>query len=132
MRGTVSAAFLSCMLQAPVSRFHTITRILRISSVPVTDPDMAGHEEVVRLLLDRPEICVNVRNNDRLTTFMLAGQFGREGAARGGGETGAGRGGGQEQLRRMMDLPCLTETDWATTDRVSCCSFFIAPKRKIC
>ena len=62
---------------------------------------------------------------------MLAGQFGREGAARGVGEIGAGRGGGQEQLRRMMDLPCLTETDWATTDRVSCCSFFCTKKQNL-
>ena len=34
----------------------------------------SGHTEVTKILLAQPAICVNIRNNDRLTTFMLAMQ----------------------------------------------------------
>jgi hypothetical protein len=30
--------------------------------------------KVVEYLLEQPNICLNIRNNDRLTTFMLAMQ----------------------------------------------------------
>ena len=75
----------------------------------------SGHTEVTKLLLAQPAICVNIRNNDRLTTSMLAMQVGRD--ALGWTNSGSGSGSGQEQLRNMMDLPVLGEMDWARNDK---------------
>ena len=36
----------------------------------------SGHSNVVQFLLEHPDIDVNRRNNDRLTSFMLAMQSG--------------------------------------------------------
>ena len=81
-----------------------------LGCVPLMYACGSGHLEVVNLLLSKPGICVNIRNNDRLTCFMLAMQVGRDAS----GWTGSG----QEQLKKMMDLPSLSEVDWARNDRV--------------
>ena len=62
---------------------------------------------MVRLLLGQPSTCLNIRGNDRLTTFMLAMQAGREVGARSG----------QEQLKRMIDIPATSEGDWVRNDK---------------
>ena len=79
----------------------------------------SGHVEVTKLLLEQPATCVNIRNNDRLTTFMLAMQVGRDpgGWTNGGSRASGSSGSGQEQLRKMMDLPALNEMDWARNDK---------------
>ena len=82
-----------------------------LGCVPLMYAAGSGHLEVVNLLLAQPGVCVNIRNNDRLTCFMLAMQVGRDAS----GWTGSG----QEQLKKMMDLPSLSEVDWARNDRVS-------------
>ena len=80
-----------------------------LGCVPLMYAAGSGQLEVVNLLLSQPGICVNIRNNDRLTCFMLAMQVGRDAS----GWTGSG----QEQLKKMMDLPSLSEVDWARNDR---------------
>ena len=45
-----------------------------LGCVPLMYAAGSGHVEVTKLLLSQPAICVNIRNNDRLTTFMLAMQ----------------------------------------------------------
>ena len=45
-----------------------------LGCVPLMYAAGSGHLEVVNLLLSHPAICVNIRNNDRLTCFMLAMQ----------------------------------------------------------
>ena len=80
-----------------------------LGCVPLMYAAGSGHSEVVSLLLSQPGVCVNIRNNDRLTCFMLAMQVGRDAS----GWTGSG----QKQLRRMMDMPALSEVDWTRNDR---------------
>ena len=75
----------------------------------------SGHLDVVTMLLSQPGVCVNIRNNDRLTCFMLAMQVGRDVSASDWGWTGSG----QKQLKKMMDLPALREADWTRNDRVT-------------
>ena len=81
-----------------------------LGCVPLMYAAGSGHLEVVNLLLSHPAICVNIRNNDRLTCLMLAMQVGRDPS----GLTGSG----QDQLKKMSDLPSLSEVDWARNDRV--------------
>ena len=45
-----------------------------LGCVPLMYAAGSGHLGVVRLLLAQPGVCVNIRNNDRLTCFMLAMQ----------------------------------------------------------
>ena len=45
-----------------------------LGCVPLMYAAGSGHTEVVSLLLSQPGVCVNIRNNDRLTCFMLAMQ----------------------------------------------------------
>ena len=45
-----------------------------LGCVPLMYAAGSGHLAVVRLLLAQPGVCVNIRNNDRLTCFMLAMQ----------------------------------------------------------
>ena len=85
-----------------------------LGCVPLMYAAGSGHTEVSKLLLAQPAICVNIRNNDRLTTFMLAMQVGRDAS---GWTNSGGSGSGQEQLRKMMDLPALGEMDWARNDK---------------
>jgi len=85
-----------------------------LGCVPLMYAAGSGHAEVTKLLLAQPAICVNIRNNDRLTTFMLAMQVGRDAS---GWTNSGGSGSGQEQLRKMMDLPALGEMDWARNDK---------------
>ena len=105
MLGTVWAVCPSCTLQG---KLHLPVNLFSASTYS------SGHLEVVNLLLSQPGICVNIRNNDRLTCFMLAMQVGRDAS----GWTGSG----QEQLKKMMDLPSLSEVDWARNDRVGSAS----------
>ena len=85
-----------------------------LGCVPLMYAAGSGHTEVTKLLLAQPAICVNIRNNDRLTTFMLAMQVGRDAS---GWTNSGGSGSGQEQLRKMMDLPAPGEMDWARNDK---------------
>ena len=48
-----------------------------LGCVPLMYAAGSGHTEVVSLLLSQPGVCVNIRNNDRLTCFMLAMQVSR-------------------------------------------------------
>lgn len=84
-----------------------------LGCVPLMYAAGSGHVEVTTFLLGQPAICVNIRNNDRLTTFMLAMQVGRDLASWGDGGTTSG----QEQLRKMMDRPAVHDTDWARNDK---------------
>jgi len=79
-----------------------------LGCIPLMYAAGSGQVEVVRLLLAHPATCLNIRGNDRLTTFMLAMQAGRE---PGGG------GSAQEQLKKMMDIPATSETDWVRNDK---------------
>ena len=47
-----------------------------LGCVPLMYAAGSGHKEVTKLLLTQSDICVNIRNNDRLTTSMLAMQVG--------------------------------------------------------
>ena len=49
-----------------------------LGCVPLMYAAGSGHTEVVSLLLSQPGVCVNIRNNDRLTCFMLAMQVRRD------------------------------------------------------
>ena len=97
-----------------------------LGCVPLMYAAGSGHLDIVTLLLSQPGICVNIRNNDRLTCFMLAMQVcilnviilifvlyckvGRDAS----GWTGSG----QKKLKKMMDMPALSEADWTRNDRV--------------
>ncbi|XP_023338524.1 uncharacterized protein LOC111709147 [Eurytemora carolleeae] len=87
-----------------------------LGCVPLMYAAGSGHLQVVEYLLEQPAICVNIRNNDRLTTFMLAMQLGGD-AGGWTGVQGGGGGGGQEHLKKLMDLPSLTDADWARNDK---------------
>ncbi len=54
------------------------------------------------MLLSHPGVDVNRRNNDRLTSFMLAMQTGASGSVWAG--WGVGSANAQEKLRRLMDV----------------------------
>ncbi len=98
----------------------------------------------MRLLLSHPEVDVNRRNNDRLTSFMLAMQSGcgpmgplgplggrRRKAGRGSrraeaawpgwgtpsGSSGSSSANAQEKMRRLMDLPATDDLEWTRQDR---------------
>ena len=53
-----------------------------LGCVPLMYAAGSGHLGVVRLLLAQPGVCVNIRNNDRLTCFMLAMQVSTTGRCR--------------------------------------------------
>ena len=90
------------MYAAGSGQLEVVRLLLHLSSPPPPPPP-----QVVRLLLGQPNTCLNIRGNDRLTTFMLAMQAGREVGARSG----------QEQLKRMMDVPATSEGDWVRNDK---------------
>jgi hypothetical protein len=80
----------------------------------------------VRVLLSHSAIDVNRRNNDRLTSFMLAMQGGGTLVAGGAAWQGWDGGGGgaedrsanaQEKMRRLMDLPATDDLEWTRHDR---------------
>ncbi len=93
----------------------------------------SGHVSTVRLLLRHPAIDVNRRNNDRLTSFMLAmqpvqgsaggGSGGGGGAAWGGwqqesgGEHSGHGANAQEKMRRLMDLPATDDLEYTRHDK---------------
>lgn len=82
----------------------------------------SGHVETVRALLSHPEIDVNRRNNDRLTSFMLAMQGSRMqvlGLPLSSAWMGLERhsGNAQEKMRRLMDLPATDDLEWTRHDR---------------
>ena len=96
----------------------------------------------MRALLEQPDIDVNRRNNDRLTSFMLAmhtqggggplllmmgassrtssSAAGRHGAAAKvwpGWQDDDGDTNAQEKMRRLMDLPATDDLEWTRHDR---------------
>ena len=91
-----------------------------LGCVPLMYAAGSGHLDVVTLLLSQPGVCVNIRNNDRLTCFMLAMQVGRDASS--------WTGSGQKKLKKMMDMPALSEVDWTRNDRVRLHYFHINTK----
>lgn len=78
----------------------------------------SGHLETVKTLLEHPNIDVNRKNNDRLTSFMLAMQGGPlighlEASWPGWGSDANAR----EKMRHLMDLPATDDLEWGHHDR---------------
>ena len=71
----------------------------------------------VKLILDQPNIDVNRRNNDRLTSFMLAMQGGPLIGPTASSWPGWNSCTTHDKLRRLMDLPATMELEMSRHDR---------------
>merc|ERR1711963_512238 len=77
----------------------------------------SGHVETVKLLLQQPNIDVNRKNNDRLTSFMLAMQGGPLIGPIDTSWSGWDACNTHDKLRRLMDLPASIELELSRHDR---------------